>query len=253
MLQENREYVLMSDPSVTVTVKPESPYEGGPAIWSMVSGPEWLSSARWAYNGYAIGSDISFAAKPCDLIEKDRLTQFEIPVRDVLALLKEGKTDFFTCYNVAVCMIPYFESHHYEKWARHKEWSMETTMRDCGDDRLITSGYYAFNFIMNHFVLGTFEYCIINDIGEDNYRNFIRELQVNPSSPYKGGNFTDEQLMTEIKSRYIQSPSEVREWVRDMLDKQEQISDEAKAKLEEMKSSEPEPIESAVSVESKAE
>ena len=81
---------------------------------------------------------------------------------------------------------------------------------------------------------------IINDIGEDNYRNFIRELQVNPSSPYKNSNFTDEQLMTEIKSRYVQSPSEVREWVRDMLDQQESISVEAKAKLEEMKSSETE-------------
>lgn len=94
---------------------------------------------------------------------------------------------------------------------------------------------------------------IINDIGEDNYRNFIRELQVNPSSPYKDGNFTDEQLMTEIKSRYVQSPSEVREWVRDMLDKQEQISDEAKAKLEEMKVSESEPGEIVESVESKSE
>lgn len=83
---------------------------------------------------------------------------------------------------------------------------------------------------------------IINDIGEDNYRNFIRELQVNPSSPYKDSNFTDEQLMTEIKSRYVQSPSEVREWVRDMLDQQEKISDDAKAKLEEMKSSETEPV-----------
>ncbi len=79
---------------------------------------------------------------------------------------------------------------------------------------------------------------IINDIGEDNYRNFIRELQVNPSSPYKDANFTDEQLMIEIKSRYVQSPSEVREWVRDMLDQQEKISDDVKAKLEEMKSSE---------------
>ncbi len=89
---------------------------------------------------------------------------------------------------------------------------------------------------------------IINDIGEDNYRNFIRELQVNPSSPYKDGSFTDEQLMTEIKSRYIQSPSEVREWVRDMLDKQESISADAKAKLEEMKASDSEsfkPIESS--------
>lgn len=87
---------------------------------------------------------------------------------------------------------------------------------------------------------------IINDIGEDNYRNFIRELQVNPTSPYKDGNFTDEQLMTEIKSRYVQSPSEVREWVRDMLDKQEQISDDVKAKLEEMKSSETEPSDRVV-------
>lgn len=92
---------------------------------------------------------------------------------------------------------------------------------------------------------------IINDIGEDNYRNFIRELQVNPSSPYKDGNFTDEQLMTEIKSRYVQSPSEVREWVRDMLDQQERISDDAKAKLEEtkleeMKSSEDSPSDSGV-------
>lgn len=93
---------------------------------------------------------------------------------------------------------------------------------------------------------------IINDIGEDNYRNFIRELQVNPSSPYKDGNFTDEQLMTEIKSRYVQSPSEVREWVRDMLDKQESISSEAKAKLEEMKAFESEASESTHSVESNA-
>lgn len=87
---------------------------------------------------------------------------------------------------------------------------------------------------------------IINDIGEDNYRNFIRELQSNPSSPYKDGNFTDEQLMTEIKSRYVQSPSEVREWVRDMLDQQDKISDDVKAKLEEMESSETESSDSVV-------
>lgn len=87
---------------------------------------------------------------------------------------------------------------------------------------------------------------IINDIGEDNYRNFIRELQVNPSSPYKDSNFTDEQLMTEIKSRYVQSPSEVREWVRDMLDQQEKISDDVKVKLEEMKSFETEPSDPVV-------
>ena len=87
---------------------------------------------------------------------------------------------------------------------------------------------------------------IINAIGEDNYRNFIRELQVNSLSPYKDGNFTDEQLMTEIKSRYVQSPSEVREWVRDMLDKQEQISDDAKANLEEIEASKGETTDTVV-------
>ena len=87
---------------------------------------------------------------------------------------------------------------------------------------------------------------IIDDIGEDNYRNFIRELQVNPSSPYKDGNFTDEQLMTEIKSRYVQSPSEVREWVRDMLDQQESISADAKAKLEEIEVSKGDSTDSVV-------
>lgn len=91
---------------------------------------------------------------------------------------------------------------------------------------------------------------IINDIGEDNYRNFIRELQVNPSSPYKDGNFTDEQLMTEIKSRYVQSPSEVREWVRDMLDQQESISAESRARLEEMQASEVKPSDPVPAVES---
>lgn len=116
------------------------------------------------------------------------------------------------------------------------------TVRPIDELRFVTEQNGSVRFVSDATLLLN-EQRIINDIGEDNYRNFIRELQVNPSSPYKDGNFTDEQLMTEIKSRYVQSPSEVREWVRDMLDKQEQISDEAKAKLEEMKASETEPTE----------
>lgn len=112
-----------------------------------------------------------------------------------------------------------------------------TTVRPIDELRFVEELNGSIRFVSDATLLLN-EQRIINDIGEDNYRNFIRELQVNPSSPYKDSNFTDEQLMTEIKSRYIQFPSEVREWVRDMLDQQEQISDEAKAKLEEMKSSE---------------
>lgn len=126
------------------------------------------------------------------------------------------------------------------------------TIRPIDELRFVTEQNGSIRFVSDATLLLN-EQRIINDIGEDNYRNFIRELQVNPSSPYKDGNFTDEQLMTEIKSRYVQSPSEVREWVRDMLDKQESISAEAKAKLEEMKASEFESTVSAESVESKSE
>lgn len=126
------------------------------------------------------------------------------------------------------------------------------TVRPIDEMRFVAEQDGSFRFVSDSTLLLN-EQRIINDIGEDNYRNFIRELQVNPSSPYKDGNFTDEQLMTEIKSRYVQSPSEVREWVRDMLDKQESISAEAKAKLEEMKASESEPTVSAEPVESKFE
>lgn len=127
-----------------------------------------------------------------------------------------------------------------------------TTVRPIDELRFVEDLDGSVRFVSDATLLLN-EQRIINDIGEDNYRNFIRELQVNPSSPYKDGNFSDEQLMTEVKSRYVQSPSEVREWVRDMLDKQEQISDEAKAKLEEMKASESESSESTETVESKSE
>lgn len=126
------------------------------------------------------------------------------------------------------------------------------TVRPIDELRFVTEQNGSVRFVSDATLLLN-EQRIINDIGEDNYRNFIRELQVNPSSPYKDSNFTDEQLMTEIKSRYVQSPSEVREWVRDMLDQQENISDEAKAKLEEMKASESEPTESVETDESKSE
>lgn len=127
-----------------------------------------------------------------------------------------------------------------------------TTVRPIDELRFVEELDGSIRFVSDATLLLN-EQRIINDIGEDNYRNFIRELQVNPTSPYKDSNFTDEQLMTEIKSRYVQSPSEVREWVRDMLDKQESISADAKAKLEEMKSSESDSTESVESVESKSE
>lgn len=127
-----------------------------------------------------------------------------------------------------------------------------TTVRPIDELRFVTERNGSVRFVSDATLLLN-EQRIINDIGEDNYRNFIRELQVNPSSPYKDSNFTDEQLMTEIKSRYVQSPSEVREWVRDMLDQQENISADVKVKLEEMKASESNSTESIETLESKTE
>ena len=69
---------------------------------------------------------------------------------------------------------------------------------------------------------------IIEDIGEDAYKMFVRSLRDAPSSPYRSGNFTDEQLFTQIKSKYCQSPSEVREWVRDMLDEMRDLEESVK-------------------------
>ena len=69
---------------------------------------------------------------------------------------------------------------------------------------------------------------IIEDIGEDAYKMFIRSLRDAPSSPYRSGNFTDDQLFTQIKSKYCQSPSEVRAWVRNMLDEMQDIEQSVK-------------------------
>ena len=82
------------------------------------------------------------------------------------------------------------------------------TVRPIDELRFVTELNGSVRFVSDATLLLN-EQRIINDIGEDNYRNFIRELQVNPSSPYKDANFTDEQLMTEIKSRYVQSPSRI--------------------------------------------
>lgn len=55
-------------------------------------------------------------------------------------------------------------------------------------------------------------------LGEDNIRSLIRAMQTNPKSPYVDGTFTDDQLLQQIKSRYIQHPSEIRAWMETLVD-----------------------------------
>lgn len=74
---------------------------------------------------------------------------------------------------------------------------------------------------------------IINDLGEDNLRNLVRSMQTNPSSPYIDSNLTDEQMMETIKSRYLQSPSEVRAWLETLVDKADAVRSDYETLVEE--------------------
>lgn len=64
---------------------------------------------------------------------------FQVPVSTVLALLKEGNTAYFLCYNVAGLLVPAFERHFYEQWTKYKDNNFE--------NHDVKSGYYAFAFI----------------------------------------------------------------------------------------------------------
>lgn len=75
---------------------------------------------------------------------------------------------------------------------------------------------------------------IINDLGEDNLRNLVRSMQTNPASPYVDSGLTDEQMMETVKSRYLQSPSEVRAWLETLVDKAEIVRSDYETLVEEV-------------------
>ena len=79
---------------------------------------------------------------------------------------------------------------------------------------------------------------IINDLGEDNLRNLVRSMQINPSSPYVDSGLTDEQLMETVKSRYLQSPSEVRTWLETLVDKADIVRSDYESMVEEARAAE---------------
>ena len=86
---------------------------------------------------------------------------------------------------------------------------------------------------------------IINDIGEDNFRALIRSMQEMPSSPYYDTGLTDEQLIEAVKSRYIQSPSEIRAWVEKMVDESQYVRSEYEQLVAEVEASKQPAIETA--------
>lgn len=79
---------------------------------------------------------------------------------------------------------------------------------------------------------------IINDLGEDNLRNLVRSMQTNPASPYVDSGLTDEQMMETVKSRYLQSPSEVRAWLETLVDKADVVRSDYESIVEEARAAE---------------
>lgn len=79
---------------------------------------------------------------------------------------------------------------------------------------------------------------IINDLGEDNLRNLVRSMQTNPASPYVDSGLTDEQMMETVKSRYLQSPSEVRAWLETLVDKADVVRSDYETMVEEARAAE---------------
>lgn len=73
-----------------------------------------------------------------------------------------------------------------------------------------------------------------NQIGEESYLNLIRGIQPK-KSPYDN-KYTDEQLFTAIKSRFIQTPSEVLAWLESLGSAGDSIRAELNALAESIQS-----------------
>lgn len=69
-----------------------------------------------------------------------------------------------------------------------------------------------------------------NQLGEESYLNLIRGIQPK-KSPYDD-NYTDEQLFTAIKSRFVQTPSEVLAWIESLGSAGDSIRSELNALAE---------------------
>ena len=79
----------------------------------------------------------------------------QVPVSAVLALLKEGETSYFLCYNVAVLLVPAFERDFYDQWMKYKDANFE--------NQDVKSGYYAFSFIQFKIKSAEFEESMFSD------------------------------------------------------------------------------------------
>lgn len=74
---------------------------------------------------------------------------------------------------------------------------------------------------------------IRNVLGDEVYLNLVRSIT--PSkTPYVSGAYTDDQLFTAIKSRFIQSPSEVIGWIDELSRSEGELREQVAAIKQQM-------------------
>lgn len=64
---------------------------------------------------------------------------------------------------------------------------------------------------------------IINELGRDNWNKIVSSLNA-PSQKYKQGSYSDDELLSTVKSKYCQSPSEIKEWLDSWIDNAEDFT-----------------------------
>lgn len=77
---------------------------------------------------------------------------------------------------------------------------------------------------------------IQQELGEEVYLNLIRSIKPR-NSPYAQGKYTDEQLRTAVKSRYLQAPSEVLAWMDELIARGDDLAEKAAALKQELQES----------------
>lgn len=66
---------------------------------------------------------------------------------------------------------------------------------------------------------------IVNQLGIEGATALYKSLHP-VGSPYRQGNYTDEQLESMVKSRFIQRPSEIVSWFQSLVGSGEQVRDD---------------------------
>lgn len=81
---------------------------------------------------------------------------------------------------------------------------------------------------------------IRDTLGEDVYLNIVRSISPKVRNALRD-RLTDDQLLMLVKSRFLQSPSEMRAWIDSLEKEYNDLSDFVKSRIDELKASQVDP------------